>query len=113
MTPDLTQMIDICSEVFQAKQLDFNITAIRSKSRVSELVRYRRIAAIALRNKNYSLNQIGMFINRNHATVMHLLYTGGWYPVGDAPTRDAYRLITVQKRIAWHREQIKILEEQL
>lgn len=113
MTDLHIQMSVICNEVFQSKNIDFNIEAIRSKSRVSELVRYRRIVAIALRNQHYSLSQIGGFINRNHATVLHLLYSGGWVPIDGNLTREEYHKKIVQNKIRYHQHEIKKLEEQL
>lgn len=76
-----------------SKQVDVSnvISAISSKMRVATedilgkgnqalYVEARRRVAVELREKGYSLPQIGAAINRHHTTVINLLRTAGVMP---------------------------------
>jgi len=86
-----------------------------SKLRFTELVRARSLVAKLLRDKKERLESIGLVINRDHASVLHLLKKHNDY-CKDATYFDLYNKLskydknkTVKERILYHQNEINKL----
>lgn len=66
---------------------DCTRAAIRARNRTPQFVDCRRIVAAHLHERGFSLNQIGIELNRHHTTVLHLLRSHKQLLESD----DAYR----------------------
>lgn len=60
-------------DLFESYGVYINHEEICSPSRDSHLVFHRALVVFFLRKRGFSLTQIGYFINRDHATILHLL----------------------------------------
>ena len=71
-----------------------------SKSRKRELVNSRQVAMFYLKeNTNETLNKIGNYFNRDHATVLHAIKTVN--NLSDTDKKFRHELITVKEKIKY------------
>lgn len=104
-----------CRRVLKKYDVDFDPRELRSSTRRSGLVYVRALIAYYLRSKDYSLEEIGIVLNRNHATVINLLR----YGTKKQGRNQDYSLMiqclgitaesSVEARIKFHEEQIEKL----
>lgn len=86
-----------------------------SKLRFRELVRARSLIVKLLRDKNETLESIGLVINRDHASVLHLLKKHDYYCKDELYFNTYLKLSkydktkTVKERIEYHQNEINKL----
>lgn len=96
--------------VFHLYGLGLDVEKLRGKSRKQEIVLLRAIVCRVLRNKDKSTPEIGSYINRDHATVVHLLNT---YEFKNKFDREAANQIIREFSYPQIEEKIAILEKRL
>lgn len=78
-----TEIVNYCSELFDVPARD-----ILSRRRIKPIAQARFALYAALRQRGWSYPRIGMFIGRDHATVIHGVRKAEWlmerYPSYDA-----------------------------
>ena len=106
------EAIAICDQAFDKLGLQWSLEMLREPNRGAEVVYLRRIAAQALRAAGFSFPQIGKFMQRNHATIMHLVSTTGYH---DSPqTKEHLNQLNRYARlrmIEYHQRQIEKLQK--
>lgn len=68
-----TEIINYCAELFDVPAAD-----IMSRRRIKPIAQARFALYAALRQRGWSYPRIGMFIGRDHATVLHGVRKAEW-----------------------------------
>lgn len=96
-----------------AMDFKFNITEVLSKSRKQKTVFERACLAFYFRSQGYSTLKVGQILNRDHATILHLLkygnrkYHSSWNHRKYNEFIDLVEKLTTNSKIQHHEEQIK------
>lgn len=81
----------ILQNILESVQKETGVDLIRNKSRKRHIVDAKRIYGYIARSvTRYSLNEIAMFINKDHATILHYVRTAGDFIATDKDFEALY-----------------------